>query len=100
MTRAFLLLFLSACTPAAAGGERMESFELNGYQLTGAEYWPYSGTEEIRYPEDVLWGFYPEKGVWRQRISGSRRVGLQPDKAAYEMVSPLRSRRFTQNLNL
>jgi hypothetical protein len=63
MTRAFLLLIVCACTPAAAGGERMESFELHGYQLTGAEYWPYAGIEEIRYPEDVLWGFYPEKGV-------------------------------------
>lgn len=41
----------------------METFEINGYTLAGAEYWPYIGKEDIRYPEDVLWGFYPEKGV-------------------------------------
>ena len=41
----------------------METFEINGYTLAGAEYWPYIGKEDIRYPQDVLWGFYPEKGV-------------------------------------
>ena len=35
---------------------------MNGYVLAGAEYWPYVGKEDIRYPEDVLWGFYPVKG--------------------------------------
>jgi hypothetical protein len=42
---------------------KMASFELNGYRLTSAEYWPYLGKDEPRYPEDVLWGFYPEKGI-------------------------------------
>jgi hypothetical protein len=41
----------------------METFEINGYVLAGAEYWPYIGKEDIRYPQDVLWGFYPEQGV-------------------------------------
>ena len=36
---------------------------MNGYTLAGAEYWPYVGKDDIRYPEEVLWGFYPEKGV-------------------------------------
>ena len=36
---------------------------MNGYVLAGAEYWPYVGKDDIRYPQDVLWGFYPEKGV-------------------------------------
>jgi hypothetical protein len=40
----------------------MESFTLNGYTLTGAEYWPYVGSEDINYPDAVLWGFYPKKG--------------------------------------
>src|SRR5512134_226066 len=41
----------------------MATFEHNGYLLAGAEYWPYAGTVDIDYPADVLWGFYPEKGV-------------------------------------
>ncbi len=40
----------------------MSAFEDKGYELRGAEYWPYRGAEEPRYPEDVLWGFYPKKG--------------------------------------
>ena len=49
--------------PASPISDRMETFEINGYVLSGAEYWPYIGKEDIRYPEDVLWGFYPNKGV-------------------------------------
>jgi hypothetical protein len=41
----------------------MDTFEMNGYVLAGAEYWPYVGKDDIKYPEEVLWGFYPEKGV-------------------------------------
>lgn len=41
----------------------MDAFKANGYELTGAEYWPYVGSVDIKYPEEVLWGFYPEKGV-------------------------------------
>lgn len=48
--------------PVSPLSDRMDSFELNGYVLAGAEYWPYIGKDEIRYPQDVLWGFYPEKG--------------------------------------
>lgn len=35
---------------------------MNGYVLSGAEYWPYVGTDDIKYPDEVLWGFYPQKG--------------------------------------
>ena len=41
----------------------MTTFTTNGFSLAGAEYWPYAGTAEIKYPEEVLWGFYPAKGV-------------------------------------
>src|SRR3982751_4531396 len=73
--RRVLLVVLVGCshsTPAPAPPEpkgvspiaqQMDTFEMNGYTLAGAEYWPYVGKEDIRYPEDVLWGFYPEKGV-------------------------------------
>jgi len=40
----------------------MTTFSSHGYELTGAEYWPYAGSADIRYPEEVLWGFYPEQG--------------------------------------
>ena len=40
----------------------MKPFTINGYMLVGAEYWPYTGTAEINYPDAVLWGFYPNKG--------------------------------------
>ncbi len=49
--------------PASPIADRMDSFEINGYVLAGAEYWPYVGKEDIDYPKDVLWGFYPEKDV-------------------------------------
>jgi hypothetical protein len=52
-----------APAPAAAPVAKMASFTLGGFTLTGAEYWPYVGTEDIKYPEEVLWGFYPEAGV-------------------------------------
>ncbi|MEO7092637.1 MAG: hypothetical protein ABI175_05260 [Polyangiales bacterium] len=48
---------------APAAPAKMASFTTNGYTLTGAEYWPYAGTEDIKYPEAVLWGFYPQQGV-------------------------------------
>src|SRR3954469_21914825 len=51
----------SAAPPAAPA--KMQSFTMNGYTLTGAEYWPYGGSEDIKYPEEVLWGFYPQQGV-------------------------------------
>jgi hypothetical protein len=49
----------TAVTPATP----MSTFEINGYLLAGAEYWPYVGERDLDYPKEVLWGFYPEKGV-------------------------------------
>src|SRR3954469_15726195 len=74
MRGALILVLLVGCThpqrveprraPAASPiAARMDTFEMNGYTLAGAEYWPYVGKEDINYPHDVLWGFYPEKGV-------------------------------------
>ena len=73
--RVLLVMMLVACAPprvrqpAPKGpppvtpiADRMDTFEMNGYVLAGAEYWPYVGKEDIRYPQDVLWGFYPVKG--------------------------------------
>jgi hypothetical protein len=54
---------VQAPAPPPAPAPPMASFELGGYTLAGAEYWPYVGTADIDYPADVLWGFYPERGV-------------------------------------
>jgi hypothetical protein len=48
---------------AARDARPMKPFELNGITLTGGEYWPSRGDAPPKYPDDVLWGFYPEKGV-------------------------------------
>jgi hypothetical protein len=75
MRRLAPVLFAIACGGGPAATETrdpttpppqapaMATFELSGYLLAGAEYWPYVGTAEIQYPEAVLWGFYPERGV-------------------------------------
>lgn len=57
------LLRAIASGSAASPGTPMSTFELSGYKLSGAEYWPYVGAADARYPEDVMWGFYPKKGV-------------------------------------
>jgi hypothetical protein len=74
MRAALLLMLLPACAsqvpkqraprppPASPISDRMDTFEINGYVLAGAEYWPYIGKDELRYPHDVLWGFYPVQG--------------------------------------
>ncbi len=41
----------------------MRPFETNGVILSGGEYWPNVGDQPTKYPDDVLWGFYPEEGV-------------------------------------
>ncbi|MEM6290691.1 MAG: hypothetical protein AAGA54_05475 [Myxococcota bacterium] len=40
----------------------MAPFEQSGYILAGAEYWPHRGTTPAKYPEEILWGFYPNEG--------------------------------------
>jgi hypothetical protein len=91
--RVVLVLALIACgprpapkpvakpPPASPISDRMETFEMNGYLLAGAEYWPYIGKEDIKYPQEVLWGFYPEKGV-----IPPGETDPNPDSASHEAV--------------
>jgi hypothetical protein len=59
-----LLLALSVVTSWAKADERlMQPMQVNNLILSGAEYWPFIGAEEFQYPDQVLWGFYPEAGV-------------------------------------
>jgi hypothetical protein len=53
---------LTTIKPSSEPIDHMDTFTIHGYLLAGAEYWPYVGTEDIQYPEAVLWGFYPVKG--------------------------------------
>lgn len=39
----------------------MTTYELNGFKLSGSEYWPYVGDQPFNYPADVLWGFQGEE---------------------------------------
>jgi hypothetical protein len=48
--------------PAPDRMDVMSTFTIHGYLLAGAEYWPYAGTDDIKYPDAVLWGFYPVAG--------------------------------------
>ncbi len=48
---------------AARDARVMRPFTDKGVSLTGGEYWPNRGVNKTKYPDDVLWGFYPEKGV-------------------------------------
>lgn len=54
---------LQSSAPSAPSAPAMAGFERDGYFLEGAEYWPYIGTAEPKYPDEILWGFYPKKGV-------------------------------------
>lgn len=40
----------------------MGPFEESGFVLAGAEYWPHRGSTPAKYPEEILWGFYPHEG--------------------------------------
>ncbi len=60
----------------------MASFTMNGYTLTGAEYWPYAGTEDIKYPEEVLWGFYPQQGVVPEGETDPNPASARPEAIA------------------
>lgn len=60
----------------------MASFTLNGYTLTGAEYWPYVGTADIKYPEEVLWGFYPQQGVVPEGETDPNPASARPEAIA------------------
>ncbi len=38
----------------------MKEYTLNGFELTGGEYWVFVEGKEFDYPNDVLWGFQGE----------------------------------------
>ena len=60
-----------------AHGE-MGPFLVSGYILAGAEYWPHRGSTPAKYPEEILWGFYPHEG---QVFEGAPAVATATDAA-------------------
>jgi len=58
----------------------MGPFEHGGFLLGGAEYWPHRGSTPAKYPEEILWGFYPHEG---EVFEGSAAVATAT-KAAVE----------------
>lgn len=66
--RAFILAPLFAAVAALGAGPAdpahfdgdMRPIEVNGFKLVDAEYLPFVGSTPLRYPEDVLWGFYAD----------------------------------------
>ena len=41
--------------------EEMKEYTLNGFELSGGEYWVFTAEKEFAYPDDVLWGFMGEQ---------------------------------------
>jgi hypothetical protein len=68
--------------PASPISDRMDTFEINGYVLAGAAYWPYIGKDELRYPDEVLWGFYPVRG---EIAKGE--ITANPESASREAIA-------------
>ncbi len=56
----------------------MGPFSESGYILAGAEYWPHRGSTPAKYPEEILWGFYPHEG---EVFEGSAAVATATDAA-------------------
>jgi hypothetical protein len=49
---------VSAQTPSpAVKPSDMQSFTLNGFELSGSEYWVIQAGKEFIYPDDVIWDF-------------------------------------------
>ncbi len=62
--------------PVAHG--EMGPFLETGYILAGAEFWPHRGSTPAKYPEEILWGFYPHEG---EVFEGSAAVATATDAA-------------------
>lgn len=62
--------------PVAHG--EMGPFLESGYILAGAEYWPHRGSTPAKYPEEILWGFYPHEG---EVFEGSAATATATDAA-------------------
>ncbi|MGH1342453.1 MAG: hypothetical protein ACRBN8_12915 [Nannocystales bacterium] len=56
----------------------MSTFHHGGFILAGAEYWPHRGSTPAKYPEEILWGFYPHEG---EVFEGSAAVATATDAA-------------------
>lgn len=56
----------------------MKEYKLNGFELSGAEYWVFVEGKEFDYPNDVLWGF---QGEWKNDDTAGQAPELAKDCA-------------------
>lgn len=50
----------TAITQPATDPSEMREYSLNGFELSGGEYWIFTAAKEFAYPDDVLWGMQGE----------------------------------------
>lgn len=60
--RALTLIIALVTTPVFANvpSREMQGFQANGYRVLDAEYLAFVDDEPLRYPDDVMWGFYAD----------------------------------------
>lgn len=81
-----LALSLSATTSMAQ--EEMDAYQLNGFELSGSEYWPVYGTTPFKYPDDVLWGFKGEENDYGKPTPASD-IAQKCARQAYDKLGAL-----------
>lgn len=64
-----LLNFNVSAQEEVSTPSEMKEYTLNGFELTGAEYWVFVAGRDFSYPDDVLWGF---QGEWKNDDSAGQ----------------------------
>lgn len=49
--------FAEQVTGPAATPADMHEYQLNGFELSGSEYWVFVAGKDFKYPDDVIWSF-------------------------------------------
>jgi|GEM_PF-1756765 len=75
--------------PATHGD--MGTFFESGYILAGAEYWPHRGSTPAKYPEEILWGFYPHEGEVFEGAAASASATPEAVACAEQSYAALRA---------
>ncbi|MBV1858183.1 MAG: hypothetical protein KUG77_07210 [Nannocystaceae bacterium] len=75
--------------PVAHGD--MGPFEHGGFVLAGAEYWPHRGSTPAKYPEEILWGFYPHEGEVFEGTAALATATAQAIECAEKSYAALRA---------
>jgi hypothetical protein len=82
----FLFVFCLMMLGTAAHAEDMTRFAKNGFELSGAEYWPFKAAP-FQYPADVLWGFKGEQMEGSQTPTAATPLAQACARQAYDKLS-------------